>query len=218
MPRRPAPAPDRAATVRGHAARSATPTPRAAIHREVVLRKMTGREEAILADRSYQRNGGKLVTELLHSCIVRARRPRGRTAADRWRTCTPPTATTCCSSCAASPSAPSSRRPTPARRAASSMHGDRGPRRAAGAAVPDGEEHGGDRGRARGRLRRPRRQVHTALMLRLPDRRGRGGGRAADAGERLARQERAAGALHREPRRRAAPPARGARAADHEPS
>jgi hypothetical protein len=40
-------------------------------HREVVLRKMTGREEAILADRKYQRNGGKLVTELLHSCILR---------------------------------------------------------------------------------------------------------------------------------------------------
>lgn len=42
-----------------------------ALHRGVVLRKMTGREEAILADRKYQRNGGKLVTELLHSCIVR---------------------------------------------------------------------------------------------------------------------------------------------------
>ncbi len=37
----------------------------------VVLRKMTGREEAILADRQYQRNGGKLVTALLHSCLVR---------------------------------------------------------------------------------------------------------------------------------------------------
>jgi hypothetical protein len=40
-------------------------------HRTVVIRKMTGREEAILADRRYQRNGGKLVTELLHSCLVR---------------------------------------------------------------------------------------------------------------------------------------------------
>jgi hypothetical protein len=40
------------------------------VHRRVVLRKMTGREEAILADRKYQRNGGKLVTELLHSCIL----------------------------------------------------------------------------------------------------------------------------------------------------
>jgi hypothetical protein len=41
------------------------------IHRRVVLRKMTGREEAILADRKYQRNGGKLVTELLQSCTVK---------------------------------------------------------------------------------------------------------------------------------------------------
>jgi hypothetical protein len=40
------------------------------VHRRVVLRKMTGREEAILADRKYQRNGGKLVTELLHSCML----------------------------------------------------------------------------------------------------------------------------------------------------
>src|SRR3954463_9271567 len=41
------------------------------VHRNVVLRKMTGKEEAILADRRYQRNGGKLVTELIHSCMVR---------------------------------------------------------------------------------------------------------------------------------------------------
>jgi len=40
-------------------------------HRKVVLRKMTGKEEAILADRRNQRNGGKLVTDLLHSCTVR---------------------------------------------------------------------------------------------------------------------------------------------------
>ena len=40
-------------------------------HRSVVLRKMTGKEEAILADRRYQRNGGRLVTELIHSCLVR---------------------------------------------------------------------------------------------------------------------------------------------------
>jgi hypothetical protein len=40
-------------------------------HRAAVLRKMTGKEEAILADRRNQRNGGKLVTELLHSCLVR---------------------------------------------------------------------------------------------------------------------------------------------------
>jgi hypothetical protein len=39
--------------------------------RQVVLRKMTGREEAILADKRNQRNGGKLVSELLASCIVR---------------------------------------------------------------------------------------------------------------------------------------------------
>lgn len=45
--------------------------PEGAIHRTVVVRKMTGREEAILADKKFQRNGGKLVTELLHSCIVR---------------------------------------------------------------------------------------------------------------------------------------------------
>ena len=41
------------------------------LHRTVVLRKMTGKEEAILADRRNQRNGGKLVTELIHSCLVR---------------------------------------------------------------------------------------------------------------------------------------------------
>src|SRR4029077_18546205 len=41
------------------------------IHRQIVLRKMTGREEAILADRKYARNGGQLVTERLHSCTVR---------------------------------------------------------------------------------------------------------------------------------------------------
>lgn len=40
-------------------------------YRTVVLRKMTGKEEAILADKRNQRNGGKLVTELLHSCTVR---------------------------------------------------------------------------------------------------------------------------------------------------
>jgi len=40
-------------------------------HKSVVLRKMTGKEEAILADRRFQKNGAKLVTELLHSCLVR---------------------------------------------------------------------------------------------------------------------------------------------------
>lgn len=41
------------------------------LHSRVVIRKMTGREEAILADRRFQKNGGKLVTELLHSCLVK---------------------------------------------------------------------------------------------------------------------------------------------------
>jgi hypothetical protein len=41
------------------------------LNRSAVLRKMTGKEEAILADRRNQRNGGRLVTELLHSCLVR---------------------------------------------------------------------------------------------------------------------------------------------------
>jgi hypothetical protein len=41
------------------------------LHRSVVLRKMTGKEEAILADRKNQRNGGRLVSELIHSCLIR---------------------------------------------------------------------------------------------------------------------------------------------------
>ncbi|MCA1568380.1 MAG: phage tail assembly protein [Acidobacteria bacterium] len=41
------------------------------VHRTVVMRKMTGKEESILADKRYQRNGGKLVTELLSSCLLR---------------------------------------------------------------------------------------------------------------------------------------------------
>jgi len=40
------------------------------LHRHGTLRKMTGRDEAILADPQNQRNGGKLVTELLASCVV----------------------------------------------------------------------------------------------------------------------------------------------------
>src|SRR5262245_16440000 len=39
------------------------------VHRTVILRKMTGKEEALLAEREKQRNGGRLVTELLHSCL-----------------------------------------------------------------------------------------------------------------------------------------------------
>ncbi len=45
--------------------------PQGQMQRDIVLRKMTGREEAILADRRYQKNGGRLVTELLHSCILK---------------------------------------------------------------------------------------------------------------------------------------------------
>ncbi|MGY1694630.1 hypothetical protein ACI780_06905 [Geodermatophilus sp. SYSU D00814] len=41
------------------------------VHRQVTLRKMTGRDEALLADPANQRNGGRLVTALLHSCITR---------------------------------------------------------------------------------------------------------------------------------------------------
>lgn len=41
------------------------------IHRHVSLRKMTGREEALLADKGNQRNGGQLVTALLHNCVVK---------------------------------------------------------------------------------------------------------------------------------------------------
>jgi hypothetical protein len=40
------------------------------LHRTGTLRKMTGRDEAILADPQNQRNGGRLVTELLASCVV----------------------------------------------------------------------------------------------------------------------------------------------------
>ena len=40
------------------------------IHRSVTLRKMTGRDEALLADPANQRNGGRMVTALLCSCIV----------------------------------------------------------------------------------------------------------------------------------------------------
>ena len=40
------------------------------LRRKGSLRKMTGKEEAILADRANQSNGGKLVTELIHSCIT----------------------------------------------------------------------------------------------------------------------------------------------------
>jgi hypothetical protein len=44
--------------------------PNGVVHRTVALRKMTGREEALLADPANQRNGGRLVTGLLTSCIT----------------------------------------------------------------------------------------------------------------------------------------------------
>jgi hypothetical protein len=43
---------------------------RGRVHRTASLRKMTGREEALLADPANQRNGGRLVTALLHGCIT----------------------------------------------------------------------------------------------------------------------------------------------------
>lgn len=39
------------------------------LHRAAMLRKMTGHEEALLADRKLRANGGKLVTELLTGCV-----------------------------------------------------------------------------------------------------------------------------------------------------
>lgn len=41
------------------------------LHRTAALRKMTGHEEALLADRKLRANGGRLVTELLTSCVRR---------------------------------------------------------------------------------------------------------------------------------------------------
>lgn len=41
------------------------------VHRTAKLRKMTGHEEALLGDRKLRHNGGKLVTELLASCVRR---------------------------------------------------------------------------------------------------------------------------------------------------
>jgi hypothetical protein len=40
------------------------------VHREATLRKMTGNEEAPLADPKLRSNGGKLITALLGSCIT----------------------------------------------------------------------------------------------------------------------------------------------------
>jgi hypothetical protein len=41
------------------------------LHRVATLRKMTGHEEALLADRKLRANGGRLVTELLAGCLRR---------------------------------------------------------------------------------------------------------------------------------------------------
>ncbi len=41
------------------------------LHRSALLKKMTGHEEALLADRKLRKNGGKLVTELLARCLRR---------------------------------------------------------------------------------------------------------------------------------------------------
>jgi hypothetical protein len=41
------------------------------LHRTATLRKMTGNEEALLADRKLRANGGRLVTELLGCCLRR---------------------------------------------------------------------------------------------------------------------------------------------------
>lgn len=41
------------------------------VHRTAVLRKMTGRDEAIMADKRHRHNGARMITELLGSCLVR---------------------------------------------------------------------------------------------------------------------------------------------------
>ncbi|MFZ4700041.1 MAG: hypothetical protein ACOYMG_08300 [Candidatus Methylumidiphilus sp.] len=40
------------------------------LHRLIALRKMTGREEALLSDPSLRSNGGKLITALLGNCVI----------------------------------------------------------------------------------------------------------------------------------------------------
>ena len=40
-------------------------------HRKVSLRKMTGQEEALLADKKLRQNGAKLITEVLANCVRR---------------------------------------------------------------------------------------------------------------------------------------------------
>jgi uncharacterized protein YbaR (Trm112 family) len=41
------------------------------IHRSAVLRKMTGRDEAIMADRRNRNSGARMMSELLASCLIR---------------------------------------------------------------------------------------------------------------------------------------------------
>jgi hypothetical protein len=41
------------------------------VHRTAVLRKMTGRDEAVMTDRRTRNNGAKMISELLGNCIVR---------------------------------------------------------------------------------------------------------------------------------------------------
>ncbi|MFZ3599225.1 hypothetical protein [Streptomyces sp. BH104] len=41
------------------------------VHRTAVLRKMTGRDEAVMADKRYRTNGAKMITELIGNCLVR---------------------------------------------------------------------------------------------------------------------------------------------------
>ena len=41
------------------------------LHRTAVLRKMTGREEAIMADKRNRNSAARMITELLGSCLVR---------------------------------------------------------------------------------------------------------------------------------------------------
>jgi len=41
------------------------------LYRTATLRKMTGHEEALLADKKLRQNGGRLVTELLTNCLVK---------------------------------------------------------------------------------------------------------------------------------------------------
>lgn len=41
------------------------------VHRTAVLRKMTGRDEAIMADKRHRSNGARMISELLGNCLLR---------------------------------------------------------------------------------------------------------------------------------------------------